>query len=147
MVSYNGHPLTTTYSTPTSWPAPLPASQLLFPGTGNVTVTTPAPGGGNSNALVYTAYVPIVSNSMVYNPTNGLLYVSVPSSAGPAYGNSVVSVDPQTGAIGTLIRVGAVPNKLAITDDGKFPWSALDGAAAVRKVDLTTGTVGLQFGL
>jgi trimeric autotransporter adhesin len=70
----------------------------------------------------------------------------VPSSAGSAYGNSVVSVDPQTGAIGTPIRVGAEPNKLALTDDGKFLWVALDGAAAVRKVDLTTGTAGLQFG-
>jgi hypothetical protein len=145
-VSYNGQAVTTTYSTPTSLTATIPASQLLFPGTGNVTVTTPAPGGGTSNALVYTAYVPIVNNSMVYNSTNGLLYVSVPSSAGPAYGNSVVSVDPQTGAIGTPIRVGAEPNKLAVTDDGKFLWVALDGAAAVRKVDLTTGTAGLQFG-
>src|SRR5580692_3617283 len=27
-----------------------------------------------------------------------------------------------------------------------FLWVALDGAAAVRKVDLTTGTVGLPFG-
>jgi hypothetical protein len=145
-VSYNGQAVTTTYSSSTSLTATIPASQVLFPGTGNVTVITPAPGGGTSNALVYTAYVPIVSNSMVYNSTNGLLYVSVPSSAGPAYGNSVVSVDPQTGAIGTPIRVGAEPNKLAVTDDGKFLWVALDGAAAVRKVDLTTGTVGQQFG-
>jgi hypothetical protein len=145
-VSYNGQAVTTTYSSPTSVTATIPASQLLFPGTGNVTVTTPAPGGGTSIALLYTAYIPIVSNSMVYNPTNGLLYVSVPSSAGATYGNSVVSVDPQTGAIGTPIRVGAEPNKLAVTDDGKFLWVALDGAAAVRKVDLTTGTAGLQFG-
>jgi hypothetical protein len=145
-VSYNGQALATTYTNSTSLTATIPASQVLFPGTGNVTVTTPAPGGGTSNALVYTAYVPIVNNSMVYNPTNGLLYVSVPSSAGPAYGNSVVAVDPQTGAIGTPIRVGAEPDKLAVTDDGKFLWVALDGAAAVRRVDLTTGTVGQPFG-
>jgi trimeric autotransporter adhesin len=144
--SYNGQALTTTYANSTSLTAIIPASQLLFPGTGSVTVTTPAPGGGTSNALMYTAYVPIVNNSMVYNPTNGLLYVSVPSSAGPAYGNSVVSVDPQTGVIGTPIRVGAEPDKLAVTDDGKFLWVALDGAAAVRQVDLTAGTAGLQFG-
>ena len=145
-VSYNGQALTTTYTSPTSLTATIPASQLLFPGTGNVAVTTPPPGGGTSNAFVYTAYLPMVNNSMVYNPTNGLLYISVPSSAGPAYGNSVVSVDPQTGAIGTPIRVGAEPNKLAVTDDGKFLWVALDGAAAVRRVDLSTGAVGQPFG-
>jgi hypothetical protein len=146
-VSYNGQAVTTTYSSSTSLTATIPASQLLFPGTGNVTVTTPAPGGGTSNALVFTAYVPIVNNSMVYNSANGLLYVSVPSSAGPTYGNSVVSVDPLTGAIGTPIRVGSEPNKLALSSDGTILWVGLDGGSAVRQVNLTTGTAGLQFSL
>ena len=147
IVSYNGQALSTTYGTSTSLTATIPASQLPFPGTGNVTVTTPAPGGGTSNALQYIAYVPIVNNSMVYNPSNGLLYVSVPSSAGPAYGNSVVSVDPETGALGTPIRVGSEPNKLALSSDGTILWVGLDGASAVRQVNLITGTAGLQFSL
>ena len=147
IVSYNGQALSTTYGTSTSLTATIPASLLPIPGTGSVTVTTPAPGGGTSNALQYTAYVPIVNNSMVYNPTNGLLYVSVPSSVGPAYGNSIVSVDPETGALGTPIRVGSEPNKLALSSDGTVLWVGLDGASAVRQVNLTTGTAGLQFSL
>ena len=85
-VSYNGQALTTTYVNSGSLTTVIPASQSLFPGTGSVTVTTPAPGGGTSNALTFTAYVPIINNSMVYNPINGLLYLSVPTSAGPADG-------------------------------------------------------------
>jgi hypothetical protein len=147
IVSYNGQPLATTYSSSTYLTATLPASQLLFPGTGQITVTTPAPGGGISNALVFTAYVPIISNSMIYNPTNGLLYLSIPGSVGAPYGNSIVSMDPATGALGTPIPVGSEPNKLAITSDGKFLWVGLDGASGVRKVDLTANTAGLQFAL
>ena len=147
IVSYNGQALTTTYGSSTSLTATIPASQLPIPGNGSVTVTTPPPGGGTSNALQFTAYVPIVNNSMVYNPANGLLYVSVPSSAGMTYGNSVVSVDPQTGALGMPIRVGSEPNKLALSSDGTILWVGLDGASAVRQVNLTTGTAGLQFSL
>jgi hypothetical protein len=146
-VSYNGQALPTTYTNSASLNVTVPASQLLFPGTGNITVTTPAPGGGTSNALVFTAYVPIVSNSMVYNPVNGLLYLSIPASVGAPYGNSIVSMDPATGALGTPIPVGSEPNKLALTSDGRYLWVGLDGASGIRKIDLTTGTAGLQFAL
>jgi hypothetical protein len=146
-VSYNGQALTTTYANSTSLAATIPASQLLFPRTGNLTVTTPAPGGGTSNAMAYTAYVPIVSNSMVYNPVNGFLYLSIPASVGAPYGNSIVSMDPATGALGTPIPVGSEPDKLALTSDGKYLWVGLDGGSGVRKVDLTTNKAGLQFAL
>ncbi len=146
-VAYNGTVLSSTFGSSTSLTAVLPASSVTLPGNGSFTVTTPAPGGGTSAAVAFTAYVGIVNNSMVYNPVNGLFYVSVPSSVGAPYGNSVVSVDPATGALGTPILVGSEPDKLAITADGNFLWVALDGASAVRKVNLSAGTAGLQFSL
>ncbi|WP_263366365.1 beta strand repeat-containing protein [Edaphobacter bradus] len=146
-VSFNGTVLTTTYGSSTSLTAQIPSNLDALPGNGSITVTTPAPGGGTSSSLAFTSYIPIVNNSMVYNPANGLLYVSVPSSAGAPYGDSVVSVDPATGALGNPILVGSEPNKLAISSDGTTLWVGLDGAAAVRQVNLTSNTAGLQFGL
>src|SRR5262249_9756294 len=93
------------------------------------------------------AFIPIANNSMVYNPSNQLFYLSIPSSAGAPYGNSVVSLDPVTGALGTPIAVGSEPNRLALTSDGRYLWVGLDGAGAVRKVDLIANTAGLQFSL
>jgi len=84
---------------------------------------------------------------MVYNAVNGLLYLSIPATVGAPYGNSIVSMDPATGALGTPIPVGSEPNKLALTSDGKYLWVGLDGASGVRKVDLTTNQAGLQFAL
>lgn len=146
-VSFNGTALASTYSNSNNLTAQIPSSLVSLPGNGSITVTTPAPGGGTSAAQSFTSYIPITNNSMVYNSANGLLYLSVPSSAGAPYGNSIVSVDPATGAIGTPIAVGSEPNKLAISSDGKILWVGLDGAAAVRQVDLTTGIAGLQFPL
>ena len=144
VVAVNGTPVPTTFSDTTSLTASVPANLVLL-GNDQITVSTPAPGGGTSAALVYTAYVPQVSNSMLYNPANGLLYISVPGSAGAPYGNSVVSVDPLTGALGAPIFVGSEPDHMALTSDGRFLWVALDGASAVRNVDLSTGTAGFQF--
>jgi hypothetical protein len=146
-VAIDGTDIAATEESPTQITVNIPASSLTLPGNLNFTVTNPAPGGGTSLPVPFTAYIAIANNSMVYNAANGLFYVSVPSSAGAPYGNSVVSVDPETGALGTPISVGSEPDQLAISSDGTILWVALDGASAVREVNLTTGTAGLQFSL
>ena len=125
----------------------IPPTALPLPGSHSLTVSTPAPGGGTSNAVPFTTYVGLLNNAMALNPINGLLYVSVPGSAGPPYGNSVVSVDPATGALGTPIYVGSEPDKLAISSDGSTLWVGLDGASAIREANLLNGTAGFQFSL
>lgn len=146
-VALNGINLPTTYVSSSTLTAAVPTSAVPLPGNQSITVSTPAPGGGTSAVLTLTAYIGIANNSMIFNPVNGLFYLSVPSSAGAPYGNSVVSVDPATGTLGTPIFVGSEPNKLALTSDGRYLWVGLDGAGAVRKVDLTAGVAGLQFAL
>jgi hypothetical protein len=146
-VALNGTSIAATYVSSTELTVTIPAASLTLPGNVSLTVTTPAPGGGTSSAVPYTAYIAIPNNGMAYNASNGLFYVSVPSSAGAPYGNSVVSVDPVTGALGTPIPVGSEPDQLAISSDGTTLWVGLDGASAVRQVNLTTGTAGMQFSL
>jgi hypothetical protein len=146
-VALNGIDIPAAYVDSGQLTATIPASSIALPGNIGFTVTTPAPGGGTSAPLPFTAFIGIANNSMVYNPVNGLFYLSVPSSAGAPYGNSIVSVDPETGALGTPIPVGSEPDKLAITTDGHYLWVGLDGASAVRKVDLIAGAAGLQFSL
>jgi trimeric autotransporter adhesin len=146
VVDVNGAAVQTTFVSTTQLTASVPAS-AIGPGNINFTVTTPAPGGGTSTTVVYTAYIPIANNSMVYNPVDKLFYLSVPGSAGAPYANSIVSLDPVTGALGTPIFVGSEPNRLALSSDGQSLWVGLDGASAIRKVDLVAHTAGLQFAL
>ncbi len=94
VVALNGINLPTTYSNSGQLGVTLPANSVLLPGNYAITVATPAPGGGTTASTPFTAYIPIVNNSMIYNPANGLYYLSIPSSVGAPYGNSIVSVDP-----------------------------------------------------
>lgn len=144
-ITVNGVPVPSTVSSNTSISATLSPLTLATPGLYNIGVTTAGPGGGVAAPVAYTAYIPLLNNSMVYNSANGLFYASVPGVAGPPYGNSIVSIDPATGALGTPIYVGSEPNKLAITADGNSLWVGLDGSGSVRLVNLATGTAGLQF--
>jgi uncharacterized repeat protein (TIGR01451 family) len=88
----------------------------------------------------------LATKDLVYDRFTGRIYASVPSSAG-SIGNSVVPIDPETGSIGTAVFVGSEPGKLALSDDGQYLYVALDGAAAVRRFELSTQTAGPQFSL
>lgn len=85
-------------------------------------------------------------NDLVYDPYSKLMYGSVPSSVG-ANGNSVVVIDPVTGNIGPYIFVGSEPNKLALSDDGKYLYVSLDGANGIRRLNLGTRVAEAPFSL
>jgi hypothetical protein len=53
-VKFNGNARTTTFISPTQLTAAILASDIANPGSYNVTVTNAAPGGGTSNAAVFT---------------------------------------------------------------------------------------------
>jgi len=124
----------------------------LIPSPDPVPTPTPSPTGTPTptpTPPVETAFVQPVSlttSDIIYDPTSQKIYASVPSSAGPG-GNSVVSIDPSNGSVGTSIFVGSEPNKLAVSTDGQYLYAALDGAGSVRRVDLATQTATLQFSL
>ena len=88
--------------------------------------------------------LPLTTNDVVYDPVDGKLYVSVPSSAGSS-GNSVRQIDPSTFVVGDPVLVGSEPNKLALSKDGSSLYVGLDGAFAVRRFDTTSQTPGQQF--
>jgi len=147
VVQWNGQSLNTSYANSSQLNAVIPAQDLQALGNNEITVSSPSPGGGVSASQVFTTYLGLPANALVYNPVSQLLYAATPSSAGPQLGNSVVSIDPATGVLGTPIFVGSEPDKMALSSDGKKLWVSLHGAAAIREVDLTTQTAGLQFSL
>ena len=127
--------------------ANFPASALATPGNQNVTVTTPAPGGGTSAGQAYTTFISTANNDIVYNAADGLLYASIPASTVGAGGNAVVGIDPNTGSITRTIQVGTNPNKLALSTDGTQLFVGIDGAGAVAQINLADGRIVNQFGL
>ncbi|HEU4837008.1 MAG TPA: Calx-beta domain-containing protein [Pyrinomonadaceae bacterium] len=86
------------------------------------------------------------TNDIVYSPSAGKIYASVPSSAGSS-GNSLQAIDPTTGLVTSSTFVGSEPGKLTISDDGHSLYVSLDGSFSIRRFDTLTNTPGLQFSL
>ena len=88
----------------------------------------------------------LVTNHIIYEPVSGMIYASVPSSAG-SNGNSIATIDPTRAAITRRVFIGSEPDVLAASDDGQFVYAGLDGADAVRRYTIATHSAGLQFSL
>ncbi|HEV7799174.1 MAG TPA: Calx-beta domain-containing protein [Pyrinomonadaceae bacterium] len=88
--------------------------------------------------------VSLTTNDVVYSPSRGKLYASVPSSAGST-GNRIATINPLTGNVDNSVFIGSEPNVLALSDDGNSLYATLEGAFAVRQFDTQTETPGMQF--
>lgn len=107
-----------------------------------VTVVNPAPGGGESSALTLTVYQKLNLNLsfVVPVPSRKLLYASIPASA-TANPNTVIPIDPETGATQAPIVVGNDPRALAVSDDGSFLFVAAQGDQVIQRINLSTGQI------
>lgn len=104
---------------------------------------------GTTTQATETAYVrrlQLPTKDITYDPRTQTMYASVPGSAGVG-GNSITPINPATGVLGTPVFVGSEPGKLALSDDGQYLYVALEGAGAVRRLDVATQTPGQQFAL
>ena len=124
----------------------------LIPSPDPVPSPTPTPTGTPTptpTPQVESAFVQALSlnaSDIIYDSVTQKIYASQPSSAGLT-GNSIIPITPTTTTVGTPIFVGSEPNKLARSTDGQFIYVGLDGAAAVRRVNVATQQADLQFSL
>jgi len=132
--------LTTTYVSATQLTAAVPATGVANYGWAAVTVSNPTPGGGVSSIAPLTIYdlVSVPANSILFDPYGQSLYATVPSSATGITGDSVVAINPFTGAIGTPVAVGSEPTVMAETSDGNYLYIGLSGADSLAQFNLLT---------
>lgn len=148
VVRWDGADLPTTFEQSNRLTAMVSGAELGSLGAAAVTVFNPQPSGGVSEDIAFTIYqsVTIATNDIIYNPVDGMIYASTPSTAG-GIGNTISSIDPNSGDIGFSVFVGSEPNPLAVSSDGGTLYVGLDGSAQVRRFDIASQTAGLQFGL
>lgn len=157
VVQWNGSALPTTVSSGTQLQTQIPASDLTTVGTARITVQTPAPGGGTSNAISFPITLPppaaanlnvlnIQGNDLVWDQKQKKIYVSTPSNAG-SNGNSVVVVDPVAGTGGSAQFAGSEPNLLAISDDSQFLYAGLNGSNSIQRFTLPNLTPDIHWTL
>lgn len=147
VVQWNNTPLTTTYVSAKQLTAVIPASFLSGFAQASIQVSTPETPSQTLPPQAFTTFLALPINDIVYNAVDGLIYASIPGSAGEGLGNTIAGIDPTTGVIIKTIFVGSEPNRIALSSDGTQLFVGLNGAGAVRQVNLTTATAGVQFSL
>ena len=146
LVVVNGKPQSTTYSSSVQVQATLDSALTDAIGEMLVSVSNPSPGGGTSVGLPLTPYnvVDVDAAFLATVPGSTLLYASIPSSA-PTNPNTVVPINPTTGALGRPIPVGNNPGILAASADGKYLFVAANQDQALQRINLATNAVDKTF--
>ena len=147
VVQWNNTSLTTTYVSAKQLTAIIPEALIASFAQANIGVVTPEAQGKNPPPQPFTTYLALSVNDIVFNSVDGLIYASIPGSAGEGLGNTIAGIDPASGIILKTIFVGSEPTRLALSSDGTQLFVGLNGAGAVRQVNLTTATAGMQFSL
>jgi hypothetical protein len=156
LVEWNGSPRTTAFVSSTQLQAQITASDIAAPTNASVTVNTPSPGGGPSNALTFTinpstagttTVVSQLANDLVWDPLNQVIYLSVPSVAGAATGNTISVLAPLTGAVTKSQFAGSEPDVLAISGDSQFLYAGIDGSASIQRFTLPGPTPDINYSL
>ena len=158
VVRWNGFDRPTQYISGTRVSAAISGSDIAAAGTAQVSVHNPAPGGGTSSSWTFhvrSVGPPTVTSSRIvdiraadlsYDPQRQRLYLSIPGGTSPN-SNSIVALDPMTGDITGSVFVGSEPDRLARSDNGQYLYVGLNGASAVRRVELASLSAGLQWSL
>jgi len=147
VVMWNNTALNTTYVNNGQLTAIIPASFISGLTQASIQVLTPETQNQPLPAQVFTTYLELPINDIVYNVVDGLIYASIAGSGGKGLGNTVAGIDPASGVIVKTIFVGSEPTRIALSSDGTQLFVGLNGAGAVRQVNLTTATAGQQFSL
>jgi trimeric autotransporter adhesin len=147
VVEWNTTPLSTAYVSSIQLTAVIPASLISGFAQASIQVSTPESQGQPLPPQPFTTFLALPINDIVYNAVDGLIYASIAGSAGEGLGNSIAGIDPNTGVILKTIFVGSEPTRIALSSDGTQLFTGLNGAGAVRQVNLTTATAGVQFSL
>lgn len=129
--------LPTSYVSPTQLTANITAAQVATYGWAAISVTNPAPGGGVSPLVPLTIYalVNVPANAIHFDPYTQFLYASVPGAASNITGNSLVAIDPFSGAAAAPVLVGSEPTAMAETADGNYLYVSLSGSNSLAQYD------------
>jgi hypothetical protein len=98
-ILWNGQTLPTTFVSAGQMTATVDSSLIQNLGWAQISVTTPAPGGGQSADLPLHIYqlLNVPANVISFDPFTRKIYAALPSTSTNITGNSLVAIDPATG--------------------------------------------------
>ena len=122
----------------------LTAEDVATPRRAAVTVINPD--GARSKAATALVYMPLQASKLISDPNSGRIFASVGKGAPiNANSNSIVRIEPASGAVETVIPLADNPGALAISPRGEYLYAAVGSSYLVQKIDLASGTAQPPF--
>ncbi|WP_193211894.1 DUF11 domain-containing protein [Luteolibacter marinus] len=90
--------------------------------------------------------LPWKAADLAYDPGRGVIYAAIPKQQ-PEYSNTILAIDPASGAVTGSLVLANDPRKLAITGGGEFLYVALQDNGTIAQIDLATWSVVRTFEL
>ncbi|HEX2203194.1 MAG TPA: IPT/TIG domain-containing protein [Longimicrobium sp.] len=146
VVRWNGADRPTTFRGPTRLVAEVPAADVAQAGAAQVSVRTPGPGGGTSNAapfhvrplpaavLTSVRTLELRVAALEADPARGRIYASVQED--PLIPNHLAAIDAAAGTVAASVPAGEGPGALSRSDDGRYLYVAFQAESVVRRFDL-----------
>jgi len=140
-ILWNGHPRVTSFIDSRTLKAIIPSDDLAKPGLAQVSVADKHSGAEISEEAVFLTYVPLRANDLIPDAQGERVYVSV--SQQDPNGPSLAILDPQKGFVERYVLLPSEPGVLAISDDSRYLYVALEDR--VRRMDLSEATGDLDI--
>jgi hypothetical protein len=119
---------------------PLAGSPVVIHSTYQIGNGVPGPNG-------YTvSMIAIQANDLVWDPQHSVIYAAV-AAASTTRANTVVALDPATGAVTGSVSPGNEPGRLAISDDGTELYVGLRIVGSIQRFSLPSLTPDLNISL
>lgn len=83
---------------------------------------------------------------LAYSSLTNRIYASISGSVN-GLGNGIAILNPDSATIEDCVFVGSAPSKIAMADDNRTLWMALDGSGTLRSLDVLTKTLSSEFRL
>lgn len=144
-ILWNGQAIPSTFVSSGQMTATIDSSLVQQLGSAQISVQTPAPGGGQAAGQPVYIYklLDVPANVISFDPFTRKIYAALPSTSSAIYGNSILPIDPFTGSVGSPIQVGSEPNLLSETSDGKYLYIGLSGAKSIGRLNLQSQSLDL----
>lgn len=145
VVRWNGSSRPTTVVTSGTVRAEISAADIASGSQATIVVHDPATGRTStplmlpiltaSNSVTPVGQVAVTARTIIADPTRNRVYASIGKSAAQ-HANSVLALDPSSGAIVATLPLAGNPGPMAITDNGQFLYVGLGDASRVVRIDL-----------
>ena len=101
---------------------------------------------GMSTVSVGALVVNVQSSDLTFDPATGSLYVASPSNAA-SNPNTIIPINPVTGALGTPIAVLTNPSRVVSSGDGTYLYIVSNNGQTVQRYNPSTATFATKLSI